>query len=170
MPRFYGSDIQFTLITFIYTTPYIAKIYCLYSYIARKKYLTLKDFFLFFSLTANVLFFTAFDAMIAHPPSLDSRCCHPISVAVDQFMSSSINSGPSSPSHLWPAVLVAVACPLPLPSPALLVAASCTLAQSPPLESLPARCRFLGRPCPSTCLDGATRPPLLARPPSSPVR
>jgi hypothetical protein len=96
MPRFYGLNSQFTLIIFIYTTPYIAKIYCLYSYIARKKYFQSKtNFFPFFSLTANVLFFTAFDATLSHPPSLDSRCRRPIPVAIDQFMSSSIDSGPS---------------------------------------------------------------------------
>jgi hypothetical protein len=33
--------------------------------------------------------------MLAHPLSLDSPCRRPIPVAADQFMSSSIHSGPS---------------------------------------------------------------------------
>jgi hypothetical protein len=64
MARYYG---QFTLITFIYTTKqYIAKIYCLYSYIQEK--IQSKTFFpYFFSLGTDVLFFPAHLIVVACP-------------------------------------------------------------------------------------------------------
>jgi hypothetical protein len=61
----------------------------------QKKNQSKTIFFLFFSLNADVLFFSAVDAMLAHPLSLDFPCRCPIPVAADQFMSSSIHSGPS---------------------------------------------------------------------------
>jgi hypothetical protein len=103
--------------------------------------------------------------MLAHPPSLDSRCRCPIPIAVDQFLSSSIDSSQSSIDS-WPFV----ACPLgtrrlsATVAVARLLAAASTLAWSPQSASLPTR-PPLARPPP----PGRYHPPGCG-PPSSPVR